>query len=948
MFSKHHLPSPRQTLSDISLGLQPNTGPRDGHKRIKDILVMFLLSLLIIAVFGKTIFAGESISRVCQLAERDSFYSMFRTGNQQPYDCSIYQSLVPYFYLVTNSWHSGQLPLWNPYCGAGEPLAGDILTTAFAPLRILSSISPSLAMYNFLLVLQAVVSIIGMYLLSRGLGLNRYAASFASTAYVLCPYLLFSLELTGTSTCLFPLLFWLFVRMAKCPSVTNSALAGIGCTVLILSGHPELSFFGICFASLLASLLMIFTPSSSKLSSRLLAVVRSLTLAGLVTFCLSAPVLLPFAEYMTHSDCFKASLTGHKYCVSWQAILYNLCQPGFKGGSPFLGFVASLFFVAALVLTPRTDRTTKCLLLLSVLCLSIVCRLGPMDNIFDVKPFSWFMTEYCLPIFLLFAAVISAFGLEHYLAVRDRRKQLLVPIATMLLLLYVPLAIRAFHVPITQVDLNDYLKQMSVNTHWLYKDIILSAIFLCLCFLPKNPRWTTFIGCAFIGLNLTSIAPIVKSAAPSQPRFEYAEANPLPFLQQSGARMLNMGRHTFCPSTNIVYRIANLVSPNVQYPSRTVQFMKSAGITVEGINQFFDSKLTRLIDLASVRYILSQQPVDCAEDLENGWLSQPVSQASGNMPADGFELRPMQLRYDTHNHQMLATVEWKVNRQVANQCYYSPLISDEHGQALWLGDSQPLVRDEKTAQDAQHISTVRAEIPLLIPISIKDGQQLVAGVQILDYKTSALHRNSPAENELATIFPIARFRALSSTGTKQTTAPHFNLLSETSVNQIRLYENRQALPPAYLVNRCIAASSESDALEKITSSNFDPHQAVVLEGIAHKSPRTQPTASDPKLSVVCHRPNQNQVTIDVTSNQPGWLVLTDTFYPGWTASVDRKPATIYRANYLFRSVEVPEGRHQVMFSYQPISFAIGVVLAILCTLGLGLGFLKLRYSQNRA
>jgi uncharacterized membrane protein YfhO len=71
------------------------------------------------------------------------------------------------------------------------------------------------------------------------------------------------------------------------------------------------------------------------------------------------------------------------------------------------------------------------------------------------------------------------------------------------------------------------------------------------------------------------------------------------------------------------------------------------------------------------------------------------------------------------------------------------------------------------------------------------------------------------------------------------------------------------------------------------------------------------------------------VELIAESDSGGWLVLCDLFYPGWRASVDGVAAQIIPANYLFRGVKIPAGRHRVSFSYRPPSFYVGVALAFL-------------------
>jgi len=48
------------------------------------------------------------------------------------------------------------------------------------------------------------------------------------------------------------------------------------------------------------------------------------------------------------------------------------------------------------------------------------------------------------------------------------------------------------------------------------------------------------------------------------------------------------------------------------------------------------------------------------------------------------------------------------------------------------------------------------------------------------------------------------------------------------------------------------------------------------------------------------------------------------YYPGWVAEVDGRRAEVLRANYAFRAVFLSEGSHQVRFSFQPVTWKVGL------------------------
>src|SRR5262249_60321243 len=72
----------------------------------------------------------------------------------------------------------------------------------------------------------------------------------------------------------------------------------------------------------------------------------------------------------------------------------------------------------------------------------------------------------------------------------------------------------------------------------------------------------------------------------------------------------------------------------------------------------------------------------------------------------------------------------------------------------------------------------------------------------------------------------------------------------------------------------------------------------------------------------------NDVSIDVQTPVPALLRLADQWYPDWVATVDGKPTSILRADYLLRAVAVPAGRHRVEFQFVSKAVRTGLLLSI--------------------
>jgi uncharacterized membrane protein YfhO len=73
----------------------------------------------------------------------------------------------------------------------------------------------------------------------------------------------------------------------------------------------------------------------------------------------------------------------------------------------------------------------------------------------------------------------------------------------------------------------------------------------------------------------------------------------------------------------------------------------------------------------------------------------------------------------------------------------------------------------------------------------------------------------------------------------------------------------------------------------------------------------------------------DRMVFEVAAPNAGWLVIADTWYPGWQASVDGTGVDLYQADGLFRAVAVGDGKHKVEMKYRPAGFYFGGMFSIL-------------------
>ena len=138
------------------------------------------------------------------------------------------------------------------------------------------------------------------------------------------------------------------------------------------------------------------------------------------------------------------------------------------------------------------------------------------------------------------------------------------------------------------------------------------------------------------------------------------------------------------------------------------------------------------------------------------------------------------------------------------------------------------------------------------------------------------------------------------------------------------------LPRAFLVQSSEILPGE-DVPDRMRQYGFDPWNEVILEkGPALVSPPEE-VAGNSSANVVSRR--SNAVVVETESDANSILVLAESYYPGWTAYIDGERADLMRANYVFRAVIVPAGKHEVAFRFRPLSFVLGMVFSCVGALG---------------
>ena len=140
-----------------------------------------------------------------------------------------------------------------------------------------------------------------------------------------------------------------------------------------------------------------------------------------------------------------------------------------------------------------------------------------------------------------------------------------------------------------------------------------------------------------------------------------------------------------------------------------------------------------------------------------------------------------------------------------------------------------------------------------------------------------------------------------------------------------VYKNIDVLPRAYLVPNAKIIKNKSDILSTLKDEEFNPKNFVLFEKNINASLQNFSTFTP--IDIIKYQPNK----IDIYANleKPGFLVLSEIWYPGWKAYDNNKEVEVLKANYIFRSLYLKKGNHNITFIYDPISYKIGKTISLL-------------------
>jgi hypothetical protein len=882
----------------------------------------------------------------------------------------------PHTILASRPYHEGHLPLWNPFQGIGQPLAGNMDSNALNPLRIFLYLTPTPYMWDLYLLFRLLLAGIFAYLFMRAIEVSYLTSIFSAVLFMFCGYFIFSIDMHHLDVEIFlPFAFLCVEKIIQNRRNLNWViLCGIGIFFTIVGGQPQSTFLILSFATFYYFFrVFAFRENGGlKLFGRYLALFVT---ANLIGFALSAILLFPFYEFWKLSWRNHNINLGYMLAMKFKCYFYDFISfflPYFLGPinaswvkgyewhaltRGYVGVTGMLFSVAGFIdfLKSKNKRNYHVLFFGAALFIMIgifyvVLGFNWLQKIPIIKMIN--LNKYLGPVYTFSNAVLAGIFLDKM--TDSKPKEYLKALNTSAIIIILLILCVFIYFYRYMVEHSGILPQYSKILHLLSYSIIdftLKQIAMALFFmgviLLSYFLYTKrkIFGSREFKIVIISVAVMEMFFYVPNPgilkgrnlRYDiFQEAPYLAFLQKNIGyfRVVGVDRILY-PNFAGVFGIGDIRVLDGLVPKRYMEFVANYFKLPEPPDRFtgdegIDFNDGRMLDLLGVKFILMQEGLG---DLISNILKYGRIIRAGQ-PLDQW-IYSSRLFINGINKKILfahapSEIEFEITIPPQGQLRFSIGINP----GAWYPEKGDGVLFEICLSNDMGKKTIFSKYI--------DPKKRIGDRKWFDYSLDL--KQYGGEKVLLSFITLPGLNSSQDNNYDWSAWGDIRLISNTSQErlklvydkEIRIYENTEVFPRAFVAHQYVLEKEKERILKTLGDEKFDLRKCIILEEDIPDEfqRRLLPTVFDEESQATIIKYGANQTECFVQMKRPGFLVLSDLYYPGWNAYVDGKKEKIYQADYILQSVLLKEGVHTVTFRYEPRSFKMGAWISagtsILC------------------
>ncbi len=910
----------------------------------RTLLSLSLLALLALAFLWRVTFNGDILLPADMLLLYEPWRSELPGATAVPIwnekTADSLRDIYSVALYIKETWRHGEIPFWYPYAGLGLPIVARLMNQVLYPVNnILWQLMEVPESFGWSAILHLFLAGVFSFFYLRELRVGYFGSLVAAItfSYSSIPMTWLSLPFFFDTMIWLPLLFLGLERAIARRNWRWSLLGAAGLALQILAGSLQLVSYGLTALWLyaLAQSILIWRQHGSwrqGLSPTLYAGLITGLGSGLVAFQILSTVELVQAG-ITRSeialnphlplrslarllipDIFGTPLDGNNFStLEFEVYLY-------------LG-VLPLFFLVASFFSSRA-ATARSLFGIGLLFLLVIYSVPPFYQIFyylyPAFPALGFHRSLYALMFVWAAA--AGIGADYLLSAQPQSLLkwlgrggliigLIVLVVTLRLAFLAKYQERFFwQLPNIPDVIPNFLYYFSTLVLFL---VLFSALLLLLWFWSVGKISAQSFAVASLTLLVLDLFLAHLDFTPALPRHMLNVSPPsLTFLQNLVAEATEPIRisgagNMLRSDTGGAYGIPSLQVHDPYLSRRFSAYADLTGLRRGGTfrDVVFSSIAQPLLNALNAKYFyVSRQELAKEEE----WFS--VLQEFGQPQVESAHPEAGQVKYWTLDNWTQPVLYAPADTRLSYQASLPEQVVLETALAI---DPQNAPQDDLIFEI--FVSEVGQTAPTLLfsyrleQQAQSDWQPIVVDLAQFAGKTIEVSLATRSEQGLAV--PGGWADPLLIDGSKYEQVYY-------GVNSI--YKNKNYLPRAWVVHQITQVATAAEAEIALGAVDFNPATTAVIEGQLPASVQPSNTLVTPRF--VEYRPAYAKIEVELAA--PGLLVLSDLYYPGWTALVDGLAQQIYPTNLTMRGVYVPAGFHQIEFLYVPTSFRVGLYISL--------------------
>ncbi len=152
-------------------------------------------------------------------------------------------------------------------------------------------------------------------------------------------------------------------------------------------------------------------------------------------------------------------------------------------------------------------------------------------------------------------------------------------------------------------------------------------------------------------------------------------------------------------------------------------------------------------------------------------------------------------------------------------------------------------------------------------------------------------------------------------------------------NKLIAQKNPNALGNAWFVEKYQLvenADEEFAALETL-----EPKTTALVDKLYEEKLNSLAIQFNDKNTIELTQYSPNELVYETEAKSPQLAVFSEIYYNsglGWNAYIDDQPVNHFRVNYILRAMVVPEGKHTIVFKFEPKSYYTGSTIDLICSI----------------